>query len=141
MVKSYRRASITRTTARSNVFGCQHPLLCSGCWPLGNIPHSDRLSSTSRVRRKPFAKKRTPMRCTILRDSVNLLWHPGLRYIREPEKENRKENVGDFEIDYFLSLYSVCVRSRLAVWLRSMAWVTSWVALVWLVNHGLAGSC
>jgi len=81
------------------------------------------------------------MRCTILRDSVNLLWHPGLRYIREPEKENRKENVGDFEIDYFLSLYSVCVRSRLAVWLRSMAWVTSWVALVWLVNHGLAGSC
>jgi hypothetical protein len=63
IVKSYRRASITITTAFSKAFGCQHPSWsarvgsCTNVLLEGRISHCDWLSSTVLVRRNPLAKK------------------------------------------------------------------------------------
>jgi hypothetical protein len=53
--------------------------------------------------------------CTILGDSVSRIQTPILEYIREPEKEDSKEDVRHFEIYNLLPLSCVYTRCRLGV--------------------------
>ena len=53
-------------TALSKDLGCQHPFSAVDGEPSGRFLHSDLVSRTSRVKRKPLQKKKSPRSCTVL---------------------------------------------------------------------------